>query len=187
MLMLLGLSGCANWPGFKAESRALKIEIDTAPAAFRLEGRVSVNAGEESFSGGLVWLRDAREEELLLRTPLGQGVAEIHGGPHGMELKNAEGRRYFAADADTLVREALGLELPLRGLAWWVVGQPRPEAGYRALPDGDGRLGELAQDGWRIVFSRYALQGGRWLPGKLSARRGDDLEVRIVIDAWELP
>ncbi len=184
---LLGLSGCANWPGFNSESRTLKIAIDATPVAFRLEGRVSVNAGEESFSGGLVWRRDTRDEELLLRTPLGQGVAELRGGPLGMALENAEGRRYFAADADTLVREALGLELPLRGLAWWVVGQPRPDAEYRALPDADGRLGELAQDGWRIFFSRYAMHSGRWLPGKLSARRGDDLEVRVVIDAWELP
>lgn len=189
--LLLGVSGCAswteNWPGFKSEPQTLKIEAEAVPVAFRLEGRVSVIAGEESFSGGLVWRRDARGEELLLRTPLGQGVAELYGGPQGMELKNAEGKRYFAADTDTLVREALGLELPLRGLAWWVVGQPRPDAEYRALPDADGRLGELTQDGWRIIFSRYALHSGRWLPGKLSAQRGDDLEVRVVIDAWELP
>ncbi len=123
----------------------------------------------------------------MLRTPLGQGVAELRGGPAGMELRNAEGRLYRAADADALVRQALGLELPLRGLAWWVVGQPRPAATYHATANADGRLGELEQDGWHIDFSRYAASNGYVLPGKLVARRGNELEVRLVVDAWDLP
>lgn len=186
-LLAVGLAGCAHWPGFGAEAPAVVLTLPALPVAFRLDGRVSVKAGEESFSGGLAWRRDVAVEELLLRTPLGQGVAELRGGPAGMELKNAEGRLSYAADADALVRQALGLELPLRGLAWWVVGLPRPEAAYRAVPDADGHLGELAQDGWLINFSRYETFNGRPLPGKLVARRGDDLEVRLVIDTWDLP
>lgn len=186
-LLAVGLAGCAHWPGFSAEAPAVVLTLPALPVAFRLDGRVSVKAGEESFSGGLAWRRDAAIEELLLRTPLGQGVAELRGGPAGMELKNAEGRLSYAADADALVRQALGLELPLRGLAWWVVGLPRPESAYRAVPDADGHLGELVQDGWLINFSRYETFNGRPLPGKLVARRGDDLEVRLVIDTWDLP
>jgi outer membrane lipoprotein LolB len=161
--------------------------FSTKPVAFRLDGRVSVKAGEESFSGGLVWRRDADSEELLLRTPLGQGVAELRSSQAGMELKNAEGRLYYAADADALVRQALGLELPLRGLSWWVVGLPRPDATYRAAPDAEGHLGELEQDGWKIAFSRYESRNGQVFPGKLMARRGDELEVRLVVDTWESP
>jgi len=186
-LLISGLTACSHWPGFKPETPAVVLAFSTRPVDFRLEGRVSVKAGEESFSGGLVWRRDASVEELLLRTPLGQGVAELRGGPAGMELKNAEGRLYCAADADALVRQALGLELPLRGLAWWVVGLPRPEAAYRAVADAAGDLGELEQDGWQIIFSRYESRNGRQFPGKLVARRGDDLEVRLVVDTWELP
>lgn len=183
----LALSACSHWPGFKSESPAVEFNLSTAPVAFRLEGRVAVKAGEESFSGGLVWQRDSTSEELLLRTPLGQGVAELRGDSSGMELKDAEGRLYYAADVDALVRRALGLELPLRGLAWWVVGLPRPEVTYRAIPDADGHLAELAQDGWQIQFSRYAAHSGRQLPGKLVAQRGENMEVRVVVDAWTLP
>jgi outer membrane lipoprotein LolB len=127
-------------------------------------------------------------EALLLRTPLGQGLAEMYARPAGgLELKNSEGRVYRAADADALVKQALDLELPLRGLTWWVVGLPRPDALYRATPDAEGHLGELVQEGWRIMFSRYGDHHGRQLPGKLVAQRGEELEVRLVIDAWELP
>ncbi|OYY94125.1 MAG: outer membrane lipoprotein LolB [Hydrogenophilales bacterium 28-61-23] len=186
-LLALGLTACSHWPGFQPEESGIAVTLPAQPAAFHLDGRVSVKAGEESFSGGLVWRRDVADEELLLRTPLGQGIAELRGGPAGMELKDAEGRLFYAADADALVRKALGLELPLRGLAWWVVGLPRPAATYRARPDADGRLGELEQDGWLIYFSRYELHNNQFHPGKLVARRGDDLEVRLVIDSWKLP
>ncbi len=185
--LAVGLSACSHWPGFKPESSAVELAFPTRPAAFRLDGRVSVKAGDESFSGGLSWRRDVADEELLLRTPLGQGVAELRSGPSGMELKNSEGRMYYAMDADALVAQALGMELPLRGLAWWVVALPRPDSTYRAIPDSDGHLGELWQDGWQILFGRYTVFKGQALPGKLIARRGEALEVRLVIDSWELP
>lgn len=187
--LILHLAGCAQWPGFApapVESRPV-MHLSAAPEAFRLEGRVSVKAGEESFSGGLAWRRAKDGEELLLNTPLGQGVAELRGDAAGMTLTDAKGKQYRAPDADALVREALGLELPLKGLAWWVVGHPRPGAAYRAEADAAGRLGVLEQDDWHIEFSRYADQGKALLPGKLVARRGEQLEVRLVVDAWELP
>lgn len=181
------LAGCAQWPGFAPAEPRPVLALSVAPEVFRLEGRVSVKAGEESFSGGLAWRRAGASEELLLNTPLGQGVAELRGDPEGVTLTDAKGRQFRAVDADTLVREALGLELPLKGLVWWVVGHPRPGAAYRAEADDAGRLGALEQDDWRIEFSRYAEQGRATLPGKLVARRGEQLEVRLVVDTWELP
>ena len=86
---------------------------------------------------------------------------------------------------EALVRQALGVTLPLQGLAWWVVGNPRPGAAHQARADADGRLALLNQDGWRIEFSRYVQSGRYMLPGKLVARRADDLEIRLVVDEWE--
>jgi outer membrane lipoprotein LolB len=156
------------------------------PRDFLLEGRVSVKANEESFSGGMAWRRAGEQQELLLRTPLGQGVAELRGDGQSVELRDSEGRLYQAADAEALVRQVLGVTLPLQGLAWWVVGAVRPGGSYRTEPDGEGRLAVLHQDGWRIEFSRYARVGDHALPGKLVARRADDLEIRLVVDRWDL-
>ncbi len=185
--LALSLAGCAQLPGFAPEAPRAKLALSAAPKSFRLEGRVSVKAGEESFSGGLAWHRESGAEELLLSTPLGQGVAELRGDADGVVLTDAKGKVSRAPDADALVRQALGLELPLRGLAWWVVGHPRPDAPFRAEADEAGRLAGLDQDAWHIDFSRYAPQGNTVLPGKLVARRGEDLEVRLVVDHWELP
>ena len=185
--LALALAGCAGLPGFETAPAPARLKLAPPPAAFHLEGRVSVKAEAESFSGGMVWRRDGQAQELLLRTPLGQGVAELRGDLGGMTLTDAKGRVHRAADADALARQALGVELPLRGLEWWVVGHPRPGAKYRARADADGHLVGLAQDGWEIDFSRHAEVRGHRLPGRLVARRGDTLEVRLVVDAWELP
>ncbi len=185
-VVALLLAACAQLPGFGPAPQAPRV-LSPVPERFRLEGRVSVKAGEEAFAGGLAWRRDADAQDLLLSTPLGQGVAELHGDVAGVTLTDARGRTYRAPDADVLVREALGLELPLSGLAWWVVGHPRPGVAYRGEADEAGRLGVLEQDDWRIEFSRYTPSGHSVLPGKLVARRGESLELRLVVDAWEVP
>ncbi|MDD5390790.1 MAG: lipoprotein insertase outer membrane protein LolB [Gallionellaceae bacterium] len=183
--LLVGLlAACAELPGFQPAPPPLV--LPAPPSAFRLEGRVSLKANEESFSGGMTWRHAAVQQELLLSTPLGQGVAELRGDEQGVELRDSEGRLSRAADAEALVRQAMGLTLPLKGLVWWVVGNPRPGVPYQAEADAEGRLALLKQDGWRIEFSRYARTGGHYLPGKLVARHADDLEIRLVVDQWDL-
>lgn len=190
--VLLLLNGCVQLPGFKPAAPANKLALSKPPESFRLEGRVSVKSGEENFSGGMLWWHGRQEETLLLRTPMGQGVAELHGMGDKVSLKDAEGRQYEAEDAETLVRQVVGMTLPIKGLAWWVVGQPRPNARYVAEADEHGRLAVLKQDDWRIEFSRYgphvdARLARFSLPGKLIAKRGEDLEIRLVVDEWVLP
>ena len=180
------LAACAQLPLPGSAPTPAALALPAPLGAFRLEGRVSVKANEESFAGGMTWGHAADQQELLLRTPLGQGVAELRGDSEGVELRDSEGRLHRAADAETLVHQALGVTLPLKGLAWWVIGSVRPDTPYQTEPDGEGRLAVLHQDGWRIEFSRYAQVGGHILPGKLVARRADDLEIRLVVDSWDL-
>lgn len=185
LLLLAGLlAACAELPGFRPAPPSLV--LSPPPSAFRLEGRVSVKTNEESFSGGMTWRHDPEQQELLLRTPLGQGVAELRGDAQGIVLRDSQGQMHRAEDAETLVHQALGVTLPLEGLAWWVVGNPRPGASYQAEADSEGHLAVLNQDGWHIDFSRYTQSGAYLLPGKLVARRRDDLEIRLVVDQWDL-
>lgn len=178
------LAGCAEHPVPPAPVAGVRT---APPASFRLEGRISVKSGEESFSGGITWRHAPVEDEILLTTPLGQGVAELRITPLGASLIDSKGKPHAAADASSLLRQTLGVDLPLQGLAWWVLGRPRPDAPAQEDNDATGHPARLEQDGWRIEFARHALHQGVVLPGRLVARRGDDLEVRLVADAWELP
>ncbi|MBI5938307.1 MAG: outer membrane lipoprotein LolB [Betaproteobacteria bacterium] len=157
-----------------------------APVAshYRLEGRISVRAAEQSFAGGIVWQSQGERQDILLRTPLGQGVAELRMDASGASLTDSAGTVHLADTGEALVQQAIGAALPLAGLAHWLRGRPDPSRPFIGQADGQGGWSSLEQDGWRIEYGR-AFDGTR-LPGRLTARR-DDLEIRLVVDTWQTP
>ncbi|MCS6786010.1 MAG: lipoprotein insertase outer membrane protein LolB [Thiobacillaceae bacterium] len=154
---------------------------------FRLEGRFSVKNAEQAYTGGIRWAHDAGQDEILLTAPTGQGLAQLRREPGGVVLTTAEGRSYTAPSAEELTEHVLGVRLPLEGLTYWLSGRPRPGAAHTLVRDAEGRVERLEQDGWRLEYGRYRFEAGRWLAGRLFARRGEELELRLVVDQWELP
>ena len=152
---------------------------------FQLEGRVSVKTEVQRVSGGLSWQRSAGEETLLLSTPLGQGAAEISRKGDVVALVGADGATVSATSDELLLEQLLGIRLPLEGLVYWLSGLPRPGVPFLASQGGAGKIEALEQDGWRIEYDRFMKVGQREVPGRIFARRGDDLEFRLVIDNWE--
>ena len=142
---------------------------------------MAVRYGDEAASGRVTWRHSDAADELLISTPLGQGVAEITRQGGRYTLVTANGERYSAADPEQLTRDALGYPLPLAGLPDWVQG--RPETGVQAATRYDGeRLAELRQRGWVIDYS-----GSDERPPKRVRLTRGDLDIRLVIDEWQLP
>lgn len=158
--------------------------FDPAPPAgpleFQLRGRLAARFGDESFTGNVSWRHAAHGDEMLITTPMGQGVARIVRAPEGVLLRTAEPREYHAPDAEALTEKVLGFRLPLAGLGDWVRGRPSPGAPSHMEKSGDGRPRVLAQSGWRIEYLEYDGERPRQLrltyPG---------VELRFVIRQWE--
>jgi outer membrane lipoprotein LolB len=158
--------------------------MPASPAAFDLSGRVLVNYDGRAFSSGVRWLHAAGQDEIWLLSPVGQTLAHIVGEADGATLIAADQTQYSAASVGSLMREALGWELPLASLQYWVRGLTAPFG----VPDAVGRdagqrLTALSQNGWRIAFVNYppAEHGG--LPRRLDLSSGAR-EIRLVIDVW---
>jgi outer membrane lipoprotein LolB len=153
-------------------------------AAFDLIGRVAVTYDGRSFSSNVRWQHSPRSDEIWLLTPMGQTLAYIVGDAAGATLIGADQRQYRAADVESLTRRALGWELPLARLTWWVQGEPVPGAELQgAERDERGRLTALAQEGWRIALAHFpgAEHDGRPRRLELATRVQ---EIRLVIDRW---
>lgn len=181
----LAVGGCAAWqPAAIVSQRSALPELKPV-SHFKLEGRLSVKAEDRNFSGGLLWDRKAEAETLLLSTPLGQGVAEIRRLASGVVLTDADGNTHTADSGEMLLQRVVGIQLPVEGLVFWLSALPRPGSTFRAEQEETGRVAVLEQDGWRIEYGRYRQVDGRWLPAKVFARRGDELEFRLVVDAWQ--
>ena len=148
------------------------------PGGFEFSGRVAVRYGKDAASGRIFWRHSDEADELLITSPIGQGIARINRERDEYRLVAGDSKVYRAADAESLTEQALGWRLPLAGLSDWVQGRASP--GRPAETLGDVATGlELLQDGWRVAYEEF--REGR--PFRLRLSR-EDLEIRLIVDQW---
>jgi outer membrane lipoprotein LolB len=176
-VFLLALSaGCASVPP------SVPSEVVVShPASWTLQGRIGIQTDEESLSGNIRWQHRMDGDDVLMTSPLGQGVARIVRDAEGVQLDMPNRPTRRAPDAESLTREALGYTLPLSGLVWWVQGRPDPHSAFEARHAPTGRLAQLKQSGWVIDYLQY---GADARPRRLVVAR-DGLTIRLVADDWQ--
>jgi len=175
-LLALLLGGCAS-----VSPVPPAIDVPFRSDNWVLQGRIGVLSDEQNLSGQIRWQHREDRDELLMTSPLGQGVARIVRNGEGVALEMPNQPVRHARDADTLTREALGYVLPVTGLTWWVQARPAPGSAFEATRDAAGRLTQLKQDGWTIDYLQYAADAR---PRKLTVAR-EGLEIRLVADSWQ--
>ena len=172
------MTACAIAPSSRPGDLPARSTLD----AFSLEGRFSLRNEDTSYSGRLSWRHDRGGDEVLLSSPLGQGIAEIVSGADGARLTANDGQIYSAADAETLTRDVLGYPLPLAQMSDWVRGRLRDaeESSFDEL----GRPFKLRVAMWRIEYG-YENDDAGAVPNRIFAERvGGGLELRLRIDEW---
>lgn len=147
--------------------------------AFAIEGRFSLRHEDKNYSGRLSWRHQGINDEVLLASPFGQGIAQITTGDDGARLVTNEGKTYTAATSEQLTRQVLGYPLPLARLADWVRGR----ATVAFETDARGRPLRLRDEAWRIDYE-YDGDDVQALPSRLVAQRADGVELRLRIDEW---
>lgn len=174
---LLVLAGCVAVPPIPREA----IEAPLS-ANWTLQGRIGIQTDEQSLSGNVRWQHRTDSDDLLMTSPLGQGVARVVRTAEGVTLEVPNQPARHAADAESLTREVLGYALPVSGLAWWIQARPAPDRAFEATRDTAGRISQLKQDGWVIDYLQYAVDSPA-RPRKLVVAR-EGLQIRLVADHW---
>ena len=156
-----------------------------APQPFDLSGRVLVSYEGRAFTSNLRWQHLPERDEIWLLTPLGQGLGHIASDADGAIFTGADRKQYRGAGVEGLTRQALGWELPLTRLQYWVRGEVAPDTTAQGIErDAARRLTGLAQDEWQISIAYYPPDQHEGLPRRLELRRGGDQTIRLVVDAW---
>jgi outer membrane lipoprotein LolB len=169
------LAACATPPRGDVAAAA----VAQADAPFELSGRLSARHGETGVAASFRWVHAPEADELLLATPFGQALARLSGGANGVVLELQDGGVARSGDWESLTREALGVPVPVRGLAWWVRGAPHPASAHAVERDTAGRASVLRQDGWEIVYG-YRDEGAQ--PSRLVLAY-PGIEVRLAVDS----
>ncbi len=149
--------------------------------AYTLSGRISVRQGEVRHASNLVWEHDASRDEILLSTPLGQGIAELTRDAGGARLLTSDHREFSAPDWESLSARIFGFTLPLSMLPRWVLA----DAPGSAKRDAAGRPAHFSERGWQVDYGDYETDAPNALPQLIEIRR-DDIDVRLKIDEWQI-
>jgi len=148
------------------------------PGGFELSGRVAVRYGKDAASGRIFWRHSGDADELLITSPLGQGIARLNRNGDQFRLTTGDKKEYRADNAEDLTEQALGWRLPLAGLSDWV--QARPSPGRPSEVRGKvNRDLELWQDGWHVAYEEF--RDGRPFHLRLSR---ENLEIQLIVDQW---
>lgn len=159
-------AGCAVLP---PPATAPSIQaLGPAIESFVLSGRLALRRGERSDHLRFDWEHSPDADNLLLTTPLGQGVARVRRDADGASLETADGRHHAAADWQSMTQKVFGVVLPLDDLPEWLRGA-RP-----------AREGEV--DGWQVRVTEVAPSRQRRLFPRVLEVRKDDIELRLVVD-----
>ena len=187
------LTGCASQPPQPAlpiltlqeQAQAWQAH-QTSVAGLRewtLQGRISVATEEDSWSGKLRWQQAAGQFQISFSAPMGVGAARLHTNDTGVVMQVANGKTYYAPDAESLLYQFIGMHLPLTNLRYWVTGLPNPDTASTLEYDAAGRLARLQQAQWEIRYRGYQRVQNIDLPQKIFIENSQ-LNVRLVIERW---
>ena len=192
-LYVVLLSGCELLPVTEAPATARTIDLQAAWAqhqsqlntleAWTLDGRISLRHEEEAWHASLRWQQIDSVYHINMFGPFGQGAVQLDGSPQSVILQH-DGQTVQSDDAEQLLRQQLGLQVPVNGLRYWAVGLAAPGSNYKEELDSVGRLAVLQQNGWRVRYRGYVAVKGFMLPGKVFLDH-DGLDVRLVVDQWQ--
>lgn len=188
--VVLVLTACAP---FRAAPPTAPQMSEESGAALRcvdqwaLQGRVAFRSPEQSGSARLSWRQRAEHYHLSVDGPLGVGGMRIEGDDAQVQIESHGERHVYTAAPETVLAAALGYELPVRALRYWVLGLSDPQGGravWNVVP-GAG-VPTLRQAGWTVRYeAREARVAEVPLPTRLNLDRGD-LSLRLLVEHWDL-
>ena len=198
---LLALAGCATVgtpppaaPGdigaFEAAQREREAALglatgDCGTPAWSMTGRVALSNGRDGGSGRIDWRQAAGSASVTLSAPVTRQSWTLRASPSGATLEGVPNGPLAGPDAETLLRETTGWQIPVAALGCWMRGARAGVAvGEASIAYGvDGNPLHIEQGGWRIEFDGWGEDAGQRVPARVNAQRGQD-RVRLVVDLW---
>ncbi|MGB1110553.1 MAG: lipoprotein insertase outer membrane protein LolB [Gammaproteobacteria bacterium] len=188
LLCCLALVACAPPPVERSDAEIAALwqqqkERNEAIETWRLNGRIRMQSDAENWYASLIWRQKPVDYDIRLVGPLGSGTVLIKGGSGGVVLRTDKGETIRSSNPDNLFHRAMGWNLPVSSLNFWVRGLPQP--GPAILDwDNQGRLSGLHQHGWDVEFTEY-FDDAAHLPETIQLTRGE-WHIRLDISRWKI-
>ena len=204
MVTVMAVSGCASVPPAQPASSAAPGDVAAFEAAqqqheaalgladgqcaaptWSMVGRVALSNGKDGGSGRIEWSQADAQAVVTLSAPVTRQSWTLRTDPTGAVLDGVPNGPRRGTQADSLLREATGWQIPVGALGCWLRGaRAGTDVGAASIRyDANGRPARIEQAGWQIDYSGWGEDGGLRVPTRINAQRGDD-RVRLIVDGW---
>lgn len=152
-----------------------------------IKGRLGIQTKDNGGTFDLFWNQGKDKYTIRLIAPLGQGALTIEGDSGSVSVRDSQGLTHYADNSDLLIKQNLGVDLPVTSLRQWLIGLPDTKLTVESLSWNEaGQLHRLQQAGWTIELLRYKKIGEYDLPHSFVLQRDDRpaLLIRLLIRQW---
>ncbi|MDR9828818.1 lipoprotein insertase outer membrane protein LolB [Vibrio sp. FNV 38] len=189
-LFLLTLIGCSTLPESQTsvewQSHRQKL---TSISQYQANGKLGYIAPDQRQSLNFNWRHSADENQLTLRTFLGQTVLTLDASSKGAQVTTMEGEVFRGHNAQQLIARLTGLSIPADSLSHWLIGLPDSADYYELNQENTlASLDKLIEGkNWRLTYSGYSdvmLDNESIpLPSRMTLTDGTT-KLNIVISKW---
>ncbi|HBV39793.1 MAG TPA: lipoprotein localization factor LolB [Erwinia sp.] len=132
------------------------------------------------------WQQTAPDRyRLLLTNPLGSTELQLDAQGDVVQLVDNKGKRYTSNDAEKMISQLTGMDIPLNSLRQWMMGLPGESTDYKL--DDQYRLREVnySRDGqqWTVTYQAYDNKQQPALPVNMELHEGDQ-RIKLKMDGW---
>ena len=187
LLVLALLGGCATTPPPASPSNQARSAYLLEHMTWTASMSLLAVTPQEKFKARLQWQHSPQHYTIKMRDFIGRTVAVVEGKPDQVVAKTSKGQRYQNIDADHLLAQLTGLDLPVNGLKYWLLGLVDPQLSldlYQTGPQGLPQV--IKQAGWTIHYQAYDKVGPVAMANTIMLDQ-DDINLRLKISRWQLP
>ena len=200
-LFAVNLTGCAlinSWFGGDERPTDVKTIDKSDPTwqrnltqlkqihSYNARGQLGYISEKERFSSRFEWqYQNPKSYTLKLYSTISSTSMEIQMHSSGMTISDNKGNRRSESDAKMLLREIIGMDVPLEQLAYWLKGQPDENADY-----------QVGENHYLVSFN-YSVNGSLWTADYLDYHsnrepalpkdillKNQDQTLKIRVESW---
>ncbi|MEI2264843.1 lipoprotein insertase outer membrane protein LolB [Erwinia sp. CGal63] len=132
------------------------------------------------------WQQTAPDRyRLLLTNPLGSTELQLDAQGSVVQLVDNKGKRYTSNDAEKMISQLTGMDIPLNNLRQWMMGLPGESTDYSLDDQYRLREANYSRDGqqWKVTYQAYDSKQQPALPANMELREGDQ-RIKLKMDGW---
>jgi outer membrane lipoprotein LolB len=152
---------------------------------WQISGKIGVQTAKDAGSANVSWAENGSSYVINLSGALGAGATKVAGNGNNVTLTAPNGQQFKANNAEQLLAEKWGFDLPVNNLRYWIRALPVPGATSQTTFDTQNRLSMLSQSGCTIQYLSYQQVRNVDLPQRLNIAC-PGLKTKMVIYNWSI-